>query len=134
MRILVAAILAVCGTCALGLRAESAEPNPPRIKFKAEAPLQLPRGMYFGEVAGVDVNSKGHVFVAARGKSAGPAYGASAAQVLEFDANGKFLGEIGQNLYIWSFVYGVRIDKQDNIWIVEKGSSDLTDFLYQSEC
>jgi len=44
------------------------------------------------------VNSKRHIFVFSQGNTTGPAYGASAAQLLEFDADGKFLREIGHNL------------------------------------
>ena len=44
--------------------------------------LKLPPNMYLGETAGVAVNSKGHIFVFSRGNSTGPAYGASAAQLL----------------------------------------------------
>ena len=40
-------------------------------------PLKLPPDLYFGEVAGVAVNSKGHVFVFSRGNTTGPAYAAS---------------------------------------------------------
>ena len=52
----------------------------------------LPDGMNFGEVPGVAVNSRGHVFVFSRSNSAtGPAFGAAAAQLFEFDQNGKFV-------------------------------------------
>ena len=34
--------------------------------------LKLPPDLYFGEVAGVAVNSKGHVFVFSRGNTTGP--------------------------------------------------------------
>ena len=78
--------------------------------------------MYFGEVTGVAVNSKGHVFVFSRGNTTGPAYAAAAAQLLEFDPNGKFIREIGKNLYAWSFAHAVRVDKHDNIWVIDKGS------------
>jgi hypothetical protein len=53
--------------------------------------LKLPPEVQFGEVAGVAVNSKGHVFVFSRGNSSGPAYGATAAQLLEFGPDGRFL-------------------------------------------
>jgi hypothetical protein len=78
--------------------------------------------MNFGEVAGVAVNSKGHIFVFSRGNVSGPSYMAVAAQLFEFDATGKYLREIGKNLYAWSFAHAVRIDKDDNIWAVDKGS------------
>ena len=39
--------------------------------------LQLPPTVYFGEVPGVAVNSKKHVFVFSRGNTTGPAYGAA---------------------------------------------------------
>ena len=84
--------------------------------------------MYLGEVAGVAVNSQNHVFVLSRGNSTGPAYGASAAQLLEFAADGKFLREIGRNLYAWSFAHSVKIDKDDNIWVADKGSDMVIKF------
>jgi len=85
--------------------------------------LKLPDDMHFGEVAGVATNSKGHIFVYSRGgSSVGPAYGNTASQILEFAANGKFVREVGKNLYAWAFAHTVRIDKDDNIWATDKGS------------
>jgi hypothetical protein len=85
--------------------------------------------MNFGEVPGVAVNSKGHVFVFTRSNSAtGPAYAPAAAQLLEFAANGDFIREIGKGLYGWSFAHTVRIDKDDNIWAVDKGSDMIIRF------
>jgi hypothetical protein len=44
--------------------------------------LKLPPGVHLGEVSGVAVNSKGHVFVFTRSSSAGgPAYAPAAARV-----------------------------------------------------
>ena len=48
--------------------------------------------------------------------------------MLEFDADGKFVREIGRNLYAWSFAHAVRIDKDDNIWAVDKGSDMVVKF------
>ena len=84
--------------------------------------------MYLGEVAGVAVNSKGHVFVFSRGDSTGPAYGAGAAQLLEFGADGKFIREIGHHLYAWSFAHSVKVDHDDNIWVADKGSDMVIKF------
>jgi hypothetical protein len=90
--------------------------------------LQLPADIYLGEAAGVAVNSKGHIFVFSRGNTGGPAYAARAAQLLEFAPDGKFLREIGHNLYAWSFAHSVKIDKDDNIWITDKGSDMVIKF------
>ena len=61
----------------------------PTIPFDSVSdPLKLPRDMYLGEVSGVAVNSKGHIFVLQRGNTTGPAYAAAAAQLLEFGADG----------------------------------------------
>ena len=92
-------------------------------------PLKLPPDMYLGEAAGVAVNSKGHVFVFSRGGSShGPAFGNTAAQLFEFDADGQYLREIGKNLYAWSFAHTVRVDAQDNIWATDKGSDTIVKF------
>src|SRR5436190_11844386 len=83
----------------------------PEIKVDANVDfLKLPPDLHLGEVSGVAVNSKGHIFVFQRGNTTGPAYAATAAQLLEFAPNGKFLREIGRNLYAWSYAHTVRID------------------------
>ena len=107
-----------------------AQQSVPEIAFDSVPNfLKLPRGMNFGEVSGVAVNSKGHVFVFTRSNSAGgPAYAPSAAQLLEFGPAGEFLGEIGKGLYAWSFAHTVRVDKDDNIWAVDKGSDMVIKF------
>jgi hypothetical protein len=51
--------------------------------------LKLPPDLYLGEVSGVAVNSKKHIFVFSRGNTTGPAYGATASQLLEFGPDGK---------------------------------------------
>ena len=108
---------------ALSQPAGAQQASVPTLPFESVPnPLKLPHDIHFGEIAGVAVNSKGHVFVFSRGNSTGPSYMATAAQLLEFDANGKFVREIGKNLYAWSYAHAVRIDKQDNIWVVDKGS------------
>src|SRR5450755_2370667 len=107
----------------------SQQPQVPEIRFQSVPDaLKLPAALYLGETAGVAVNSKGHIFVLSRGNTTGPAYGAAAAQLLEFDAKGKFLREIGHNLYAWSYAHTVKIDPQDNIWVTDKGSDVVVKF------
>src|ERR1700736_6580685 len=109
--------------------AASAQQAVPGIPFdSAPNPLKLPTNMYLGEVSGVSVNSKGHIFVLSRGNTTGPAYAAAATQLLEFDAQGKFIREIGKNLYAWSFAHDVKVDPQDNIWVTDKGSDMVIKF------
>jgi streptogramin lyase len=102
----------------------------PEIPFDSVPDFfKLPAGMNFGEVSGVAVNSKGHVFVFTRSNSAGgPAFAPTAAQLLEFGPKGEFLREIGKGLYAWSFAHTVRIDRDDNIWAVDKGSDMIVKF------
>src|ERR1043166_9524961 len=101
----------------------------PQIPFYATAAVtQLPENMYLGEVAGVAVNSKKHLFVFHRGNVSGPAFGAAAAQLLEFGPDGKFIREIGKGVYAMAYAHTVRVDKADNIWIVDKGSDMVVKF------
>src|SRR5439155_1833204 len=103
--------------------------QPPEIRLHSVPDfLKLPPDLYLGEASGVAVNSKGHVFVFSRGNTTGPAYAAAAAQLLEFDADGRFVREIGKNLYAWSFAHTVRVDKDDNIWCTDKGSDLVVKF------
>jgi len=103
--------------------------QPPEIHFRSVPDLlQLPPDLYLGEATGVAVNSKGHIFVFSRGSTTGPAYAAAAAQLLEFAPDGKFIREIGHHLYAWSFGHTVKVDKEDNIWVTDKGSDMVIKF------
>src|SRR5262245_616513 len=108
----------------------SAQQSVPEIPFDADINfLKLPPDMNFGEVSGVAVNSKGQIAVFTRTNSqGGPAYGATASQLLLFDASGKFLKEIGKNLYAWSYAHDIRFDKDDNLWAIDKGSDMIVRF------
>src|SRR6201998_3585608 len=123
MRRSLVALLLLAGSPAL------AQQTVPTIQFDSIPNFfKLPPNMYFGEASGVSVNSKGHVYVLSRGNSTGPAYAAAAAQLLEFDAKGNFVGEIGKNLYAWSFAHAVKVDAADNIWVTDKGSGMVIKF------
>jgi len=107
----------------------------PEITYDANADaLQLPQGTYFGEVAGVATNSKGHVFVYTRTGHAVATLGDertfyhNGSRLFQFDQAGKFVKEIGQGVYAINFAQQVRVDPQDNIWIVDAGSNMVTKF------
>ena len=107
----------------------------PEITYDANADaLQLPQGTYFGEVAGVATNSKGHVFVYTRTGHAVATLGDertfyhNGSRLFQFDQAGKFVKEIGQGVYAINFAQQVRVDPQDNIWIVDAGSNQIVKF------
>ena len=123
-------LIAIVGIALLLQMPGVAQQNAPQIPFDSVPDYpKLPDGMNLGEVSGVAVNSKGHVFVFTRSNSAaGPAYAPAAAQLLEFGPKGEYVREIGKGLYGWSFAHTVRIDKDDNIWAVDKGSDMIIKF------
>src|SRR5437867_1795258 len=124
-------LLACIGAAAVGLGpALVAQQAPPEIPFDSDINfLKLPAGMNFGEASGIAANSKGDIAVFTRSNSAGgPAYGATASQILLFDKTGKFLREVGKGLYAWSYAHTVRFDKDDNLWAVDKGSDMIVRF------
>src|SRR4051794_30895549 len=107
----------------LGAVTASAQAPVPEIAFDGNVNfLKLPADMNVGEVSGVAVNSKGDVAVFTRSNSAGgPAYGATASQVLLFDKTGKFIREIGKGLYAWSYAHAIRFEKDDTLGAIERG-------------
>src|SRR5438093_3150449 len=107
-----------------------AQQSVPAIPFESVPDfLKLPSGFNFGEVPGVAVNSKGHIFVFTRSNSAnGPAYAPTAAQLLEFGARGEFIREIGKGLYSGALAHSMRSDRDDNSWAIDKGSDMIIKF------
>ena len=102
------------------------------INFDANADiLSLPS---YGEVAGVATNSRGHVFVYARTGHAAATLGDErtfyhgGSRLFQFDQNGRFVKEIGQGVYAVNFAQQVRVDPQDNVWIVDAGSNQVVKF------
>ncbi|MEP6765563.1 MAG: 6-bladed beta-propeller, partial [Gemmatimonadaceae bacterium] len=107
----------------------SAQAAVPEIAFEGNVnPLTLPIGFNFGEVMGVSLNSQKHLFVFSRTGERSTVHGASASQLFEFDATGKYLREIGKDLYGFAFAHTVRIDKDDNIWATDEGTNMIIKF------
>jgi hypothetical protein len=112
-----------------------AQKDAPEIKFDSVAnPLQLPNNIYLGEVAGVATNSRGDIFVYTRtghptvtiGTARPFAHGGS--RLFEFDRNGKFMREIGKDSYGFMFAAQVRVDPNDNLWVVDQMTNMVMKF------
>src|SRR6266853_1486664 len=124
MRYFVPLLLAVTLLVAIPAIAQNAVPE---IAFDSNPnPLTLPDDIYLGEIGGVAANSKGDIFVYSRtghptvslGGARAFAHGGS--RLFQFDRNGKFTREIGKDSYGMMFAQQVRIDPQDNVWIVDQ--------------
>src|ERR1700733_6914664 len=96
--------------------------------------LQLPAGLYLGEVGGVATNSRGDIFVYTRtghptitiGSARPFAHGGS--RLFQFDKNGKFVREIGKDSYGFMFAAQVRVDPSDNVWVVDQMTNMVIKF------
>jgi hypothetical protein len=122
----------VVAVSALALGASLFAQSVPEINYDAVADIiSLPA---YGEVAGVATNSKGHVFVYARTGHAAATLGDErtfyhgGSRLFQFDQAGKFVKEIGQGVYSVNFAQQVRVDPQDNVWIVDAGSNMVVKF------
>ena len=76
--------------------------------------LKLPDGMTLGPCSGVDIDSRGNVYVIQR----------KAPPVLCFDSTGKFLRSWGTSLIAreadMAGAHGIRLDKDDFVWITDR--------------
>lgn len=96
-------------------------PEAPRIAYESVPNfIKMPDGLYMGEAMGVATNSQGEFFVFTRS--------GEATRLFQFDANGNFMREIGYGLYGMVFAHAVRVDAEDNIWIVDEGSDMVIKF------
>jgi DNA-binding beta-propeller fold protein YncE len=113
----------------------NAQKEAPEIRFdSAPNALQLPAGLYLGEVGGVATNSRGDIFVYTRtghptitiGTARPFAHGGS--RLFQFDRNGKFVREIGKDSYGFMYAAQVRVDPSDNIWVVDEMTNMVIKF------
>src|SRR5688500_7009553 len=100
----------------------------PQIPFESVADLlKTPNDIHVGEVGGVAANSKGQIFVYTRtghpyatlGDNRTFYHGGS--RLFQFDPNGKFVRELGQDVYGFNAAYGLRVDPQGNVWTIDIG-------------
>ena len=100
----------------------------PKLQITEEVlPLMVP-GHTISETEGVSKNSKGHLFVYSRTGNSAVSRGGTAAELFEFDQNLKFVKIWGPGNYAASFAHGVRVDKYDNVWMVDEGSNMIVKF------
>lgn len=138
----------VRGVCAMLLAALASLPlfaqlHIPEIPYDSAPDVLkgLSDDIHIGEAVGVATNSQGHLFVFTRtgspqltlGTERHMVRGNGGARLLEFDRGGKFLREIGQGSYGFSFAHAVRVDAQDNIWAVDESSNTITKFNPQGQ-
>src|SRR5580765_438459 len=131
MKRMFAAIAPVALIAGVTLTAQFAVPE---IAFDSTDPLKFPANIHLGEAAGVATNSKGDVFVYTRtghptmtfGTARPFAHGGS--RLFQFDRTGKFVREIGQDSYGFQVAQQIRVDPQDNIWVVDRMSSMVIKF------
>jgi DNA-binding beta-propeller fold protein YncE len=107
----------------------------PELAFDSNADLlRTPPDIYVGEVGGVAANSKGQIFVYTR---TGHPYGTigdnrtfyrNGSRLFQFDPSGKYVGELGQDVYGFNAAIGLRIDPQDNVWTIDWGANQVVKF------
>src|SRR5688572_12203105 len=78
-----------------------------------------PPGIYTGENMGISTDSKGNIYIYHR---------ANETRLFQYNPQGVFVREIGRGNYGSSFAHSVRVDAQDNIWIVDEGTNMLVKF------
>ncbi|HEY2851738.1 MAG TPA: peptidyl-alpha-hydroxyglycine alpha-amidating lyase family protein [Gemmatimonadaceae bacterium] len=114
---------------ALTAATAGAQQTVPEIPFEASVDfLKLPAGMNFGEVAGVTVDARRHLYVFSRTGARSTVHGAAASQLFEFGPDGSFIREIGKDLYGFAFAHTVRIDSQGALWATDEGTNMIMKF------
>jgi hypothetical protein len=107
---------------------DALEKATPRLQITEEVQRLIVPGHTIGEAVGVAKNAQGHLFVFTRSGNVGPAKGATASQLFEFDPTLKFVKQWGQDNYAASFAHTVRVDKYDNVWMTDEGANMIVKF------
>src|SRR5688500_15914868 len=96
--------------------------------------LRTPFDIHVGEVGGVAANSKGQIYVYTRTGHPYATLGDNrtfyrgGSRLFQFDQNGKFVRELGQDAYGFNAAYGLRVDPQDNVWTIDIGANQVVKF------
>ncbi len=113
----------------------SAQARAPEIQYTAVDALSgFPDNIHLGEVAGVARNSRNEIYVYTRTGNPLMTMGTSryiavsSSRVFKFDARGRYQDEIGQDIYGSLFAQQARVDRDDNVWIVDRMSGQVIRF------
>jgi 6-bladed beta-propeller protein len=120
---------------AFALGASLAAQSVADIPFDSNADfLKTPNEMFVGEVGGVGANSKGQVFVYTRTGHPYATVGDNrtflrgGSRLFQFDQTGKFVRELGQDVYGFNAAIGLRVDPQDNVWTIDAAAGQVVKF------
>jgi DNA-binding beta-propeller fold protein YncE len=116
-RLMSCLVLCCWGICQFGFTADT---KPSRDLGFSLVPqrqfLQLPHELGLAECSAVAVNQKGELYLFHRGPR----------PILCFNAQGKLLRSWGDELI--KTAHGLRVDKDDNVWVTDVGSSRVYKF------
>jgi hypothetical protein len=129
-------VIALAASFALAQGAGTfAQGTVPELAFDANADvLRTPPNIFVGEVGGVGRNSQGRIFVYTRTGHPYATLGDNrtfyrgGSRLFEFDAAGKFVRELGQDVYGFNTAFGLRIDPQDNVWTIDQSANQVVKF------
>ena len=107
----------------------------PDMAFDTNADfLKTPAAIHVGEVAGVGANSKGQILVYTRTGHPYATLGDNrtflrgSSRLFQFDPAGKFVRELGQDVYGFNAAIGLRVDAQDNVWTIDAAANQVVKF------
>ncbi|MBZ5660251.1 MAG: peptidyl-alpha-hydroxyglycine alpha-amidating lyase family protein [Acidobacteriia bacterium] len=80
--------------------------------------FKYPATYVLGEVIGVAVNAKGHIFLLNRGYH----------PLLEFNPDGSFVRSMGEGSGEFEGAHSIRFDPQDNMWYIDAASNMVIKF------
>jgi hypothetical protein len=116
----------------------------PIFKFDSTWPKQMPKGYFFGQIAGMTTDSHGNIWIISRPRAIVPQLdeppqpesGVPAPSVVEFDTKGNYLRGWGGPFLMsdaeragfdWPVTeHGIAVDSHDNVWICGNGRDQKT--------
>jgi DNA-binding beta-propeller fold protein YncE len=83
---------------------------------------QLPAGTKWETMTAVDIDSKGTIYVFQRGEPS---------KIMAFDSKGRLLRSWGDGMF--PSAHGLRVDRQDNVWITDRVLHQVMKFSPQGK-